>query len=210
MSALEESPSEWMRLLELMPSRLATPAVLFPTSDEHCLWVAQQAEHLCRNFRFLLPDAETVERIVNKREQYSVAEAAGIHIPKTFYPESAGDVRQLLDTLSYPVILKPYQAHLGRALLSNRKVLVLHSAKELLSEYVRCAASGPFMIQDIIPGDDDALFSYSAFWDEDGRERACLTRQKLMRRRHHFRPRSNTSMRSGMYKPTGLFENRAS
>ena len=179
MPALEESPAEWLELLELVASRLVTPGVLFATSDEHCLWVGRQAEHLCRTFRFLLPDAETLERIVNKRKQYSVAEAAGIYTPKTFYPESVVDVRRLLDTLCYPVILKPYQSHLARERLANRKVLVLHSPEELLSEYVRCADVCPFMIQDIIPGGDDALFSYSAFWDEDGRERAWLTRQKL-------------------------------
>jgi D-aspartate ligase len=179
MPAIEESPAAWMEVLDLVASRLAGPAVLFATADEHCLWVARQAEHLSRSFRFLLPSAETVERIVNKRDQYWVAKAAGIPIPKTFYPESVADVRQLLDTLSYPVILKPQRAHLGRRRLANRKVLVLNSPQELLSAYIDLADGGPFMIQDIIPGGDDALFSYSAFWDEDGREWAWLTRQKL-------------------------------
>lgn len=179
MAAIEESPAEWMELLDLVASRLVTPAVLFATADPHCIWVAQHAEHLRRSFRFLLPAAETVERIVNKREQYAVAEAAGIPIPTTFYPESVAEVQRIADTLSYPVILKPHRAHLGRKRLKNRKVLVLNSPKELLLVYTKYAVGGTFMIQDIIPGGDDALFSYSAFWDEDGRERAWLTRQKL-------------------------------
>lgn len=179
MPAVEERAAEWMELLDLVASRVATPAVLFATADPHCIWVARQAERLHRSFRFLLPSAETVERIINKREQYAVAEAAGVKIPKTFYPESVADVERLADTLSYPVILKPHQAHLGRERLRNRKVLVLNSPSELRSAYVQYADGGSFMIQDVIPGGDDALFSYSAYWDEDGREQAWLTRQKL-------------------------------
>jgi predicted ATP-grasp superfamily ATP-dependent carboligase len=35
------------------------------------------------------------------------------------------------------------------------------------------------MVQQIVPGGDDAIFWYSGFWDEEGRERAWFTVQKL-------------------------------
>ena len=34
-------------------------------------------------------------------------------------------------------------------------------------------------VQEFVPGDDDALVGYLAFWDADGREHSWLTKQKL-------------------------------
>jgi len=39
--------------------------------------------------------------------------------------------------------------------------------------------SSEFMVQELVPGDDTSLFGYLAFWDEESRERAWLTKQKL-------------------------------
>jgi predicted ATP-grasp superfamily ATP-dependent carboligase len=176
---LAEDPGIWMDLLDVVVSRQAEPAVLFPTSDEHCLWIAQHAHYLNNGFRFVVPDRAIVERIVDKREQYRTAEIAGIETARTLYPESMADVERLADALSYPVILKPYQAHRGREHLSNRKVLVVNSAGELRSAFAGFGGVVSFMIQEIVAGGDDALFAYSGFWDDEGRERAWLTRQKL-------------------------------
>jgi D-aspartate ligase len=185
--ALRDSQAEWMELLAVVASRSQTPPVLFALSDEHCLWVAHHADDLRRTFRFTLPDAETVQQIVSKREQYALAEAAGIPVPETMYPGSVGEVQRLVAAVRYPLILKPYQSHVGRPRLSNRKVLVVHSRSDLLSEYRRHAHTGtPLMLQEIVPGEDDALFGYGGFWDEDVRERAWFTKQKLRQFPPHF------------------------
>jgi predicted ATP-grasp superfamily ATP-dependent carboligase len=105
---------------------------------------------------------------------------AGVPIPSIHYPESIEDVRQVAPDLSYPCILKPYDSHTSRAKLNNKKVIVVHSAADLLDTYEKVfRLEVPVMIQDIIPGEDSALFGYLAFWDGDGNERAWLTKQKL-------------------------------
>ena len=180
MATVEEEPQAWLEILELAASVLKTPPVLFALSDAHCAFVSQNAEHLRRGFRFVLPDEQTVERILDKRQQYAAAEAAGIRVPATFYPERVEDVSRLASEIDYPVILKPYTAHVGRLQILNRKVVVLQSAEELISIYSKCTASGArFMVQKIVAGKDDAIFWYSGFWDEHGREQAWFTGQKL-------------------------------
>jgi predicted ATP-grasp superfamily ATP-dependent carboligase len=180
MPTVEEEPRAWLELLDMAASLLAAPPVLFPLGDAHCAFVSRNAERLGRSFRFLLPDGQTVERILDKREQYAAALSAGIEVPETFYPESVEDLVRLAPRLDFPVILKPYTAHLGRPKIANRKVVVVESADALVAAYSECAASGArFMVQKIVAGNDDAIFWYSGFWDEQGRERAWFTAQKL-------------------------------
>lgn len=175
----EERPQDWIDLLESVGSRLDAPGILFPTSDEHCLLVAQQRDRLGRYFRFLLPDAETVERIINKRSQYRIAQAAEIPIPRVCFPESIEEARYLSVQVAYPCLLKPYKSHVGRRKL-GKKLVVVHSQTELISAYERITGCGvPHMVQDVIPGDSSAIFSYLGFWDAKGSELAWLTKRTL-------------------------------
>jgi predicted ATP-grasp superfamily ATP-dependent carboligase len=174
-----EDPQSWIGLLESVGSSLKRPGVLFPTSDLHSVLIAEHSEALNRRYRFLVPKADTMERIVNKRLQYETAQTADIQIPPSFFPRSVGDVEEVATQVSFPCILKPYKAHVGRKKIV-KKVALVESPEELVKEYA--SVTGPnveFMVQEIIPGGDDALFGYLAFWDSRGTERAWLTKQKL-------------------------------
>jgi predicted ATP-grasp superfamily ATP-dependent carboligase len=180
MPPVEDEPQAWLDLLDEVASVLGGSPVLFALSDAHCAFVSRNAGRLSRSFRFLLPDEETMSRILDKRRQYAAAEDAGIRVPLTFYPEDGADLVRLASEIDYPVILKPRTAHVGRPKISNRKVVVLRSATELISAWFECATSGArFMVQAIVAGGDDAIFWYSGFWDEQCRERAWFTVQKL-------------------------------
>ena len=180
MPPVEREPEEWLRVLDRVASALESPAVLFVLMDEHCELVARNAERLRGKLRFVVPDAETLAGIVDKRRQYTAAEAAGVRVPVTFYPEDVAELASLAPGLSYPVILKPYTSYIGRPQIGNLKVLVVDGPDELIAAFAACTASGVrFMVQQIVPGGDDAIFWYSGFWDEQGRERAWFTVQKL-------------------------------
>jgi predicted ATP-grasp superfamily ATP-dependent carboligase len=180
MPPVEWEPEEWLGVLDRIASALGSPAVLFALMDEHCELVARHAERLRGKLRFVVPDAETCAGIIDKRRQYTTAEAASVRVPLTFYPEDVGELASLSPGLAYPVILKLYTSYIGRPQIGNRKVLVVDGPHELLAAFAACTASGArFMVQQIVPGGDDAIFWYSGFWDEEGRERAWFTVQKL-------------------------------
>jgi D-aspartate ligase len=175
----EEDPDAWLDLFEFIGSRLESAGVIFATSDVAALFLAGYAETLGKSFRFITADLEAVEKIVNKRHQYAIAEKAGIPIPRTFFPESVDDVRRVIDDVPYPCILKSYKSHLGKKKI-RKKVMVATSPDELV-DYFGTIATGEvqFMIQEIIPGDDNSLYGYLAFWDKHAREHAWVTKQKL-------------------------------
>lgn len=177
---VDEYSQDWIALLEFVASQLNTPAVLFATSDAHCLWLSKNRDLLRQYFRFIIPETEAVEQIVNKRSQYLIAQAAGVPIPKTYFPEAIEELRDLAPNLAYPCLLKPYTSYKGRRKLSKKKVLIVASQKELLAEYERLTLGDVyFMIQEIIPGADTTLYGYLAFWDEEGQEHSWVTKHKL-------------------------------
>lgn len=177
--ALDRFAQEWLDLLEFVGSRLPAPGVLFPTGDFHTLFVSRYREALQRYFRFLVPDLEILERIVNKRSQYEAARAMGVPIPEVSFPDSFEEASLLATAQSYPCLLKPYTSEPGRRKLAG-KLVVVHSKAELIDEYDRITGMNvPLMIQEFIPGKDSALYGYLGFWDTLGVERAWVTKQKL-------------------------------
>ncbi len=175
----EKNNDLWVNLLLGIGKRLSRPGVIFVTSDVHALFLARNEDALLRYYRFLTPDIETQDKIVNKRDQYTIAREAGIPIPDTHFPESPEDIDRIKDEIPYPCILKSYKSHLGRKKIA-KKVLVVETADDLsrfFSEYASDDVG--FMVQEIIPGGDDQLYGYLAMWDSDSREFAWLTKRKL-------------------------------
>ena len=177
--AANEQPEVWLDFLDLLASNLSQKAVLFPTSDVHTEFIALNAERLRPTFSFLVCDAPVMDRIIDKRLQYEGALEAGVPIPGTHFPQSTHDVETTAAGLRYPCILKPYKSHVGRKKIP-KKVVLVDSPERLVTEFRRVSSPGvAFMVQEIIPGGDQALYGYLAFWDGESQERAWLTKQKL-------------------------------
>jgi D-aspartate ligase len=181
-------PDEWIELLDRVGACLASPGVLLPTNDVATSLVARHAHHLEESFRFIVPSTDVVQSIVDKRTQYEKAQAAGIPIPVTYFPESAAEAKRVAATVRYPCLFKPYESALGRVAMrsvpgregTRAKALLVHDEEELVACFDRFATEEiRFMVQEIVPGDDRALFGYWAFWDADGRERNWMTKQKV-------------------------------
>jgi D-aspartate ligase len=178
LSREQGNPDQWLEFLRDLAERVPEPPVLFATSDQHMLFLAQHTEDLRDRFRFLVPSPNVVETIVNKRRQYALAGSAGIPIPATFFPDSLGELRAVATEISYPCILKP-ESYVGRRKI-GKKVVNVASPDALEAEYQRLVEPGtPFMVQEVVPGEDSNLYGYLAFWDADGEERAWLTKRKL-------------------------------
>ena len=161
-----------------MASRSAP--VIFATSDGHNHFLARHQDALAPVARYLSPSLQTIESILDKKLQYQRASEAGIATPVCSYPESDEALEDFSRTISYPSIIKPCVSHVGRKLLGGRKVRVVHDREELMTAWKELGeAQNQFMIQEIIPGGDDQLFGYLAFWSRDGEELAWVTKQKL-------------------------------
>jgi len=169
----------WLELLTTIGPRLDRPAVLFPTTDETVLLVSTHAAALEPCYRFLVPNAASMALIVDKQHQYEAAAAAGLDLPPTFFPDSVEAAQRVAAEIPYPCVIKPHRTDLARPLLPA-KAFVAQDADELVAIFRDLDRHRlRFMVQEHVPGGDDALLGYLALWDGNGRELAWLTKRKL-------------------------------
>ena len=175
-----EEPDVWLETLVSVAERLNRRPVLLVAFDHAVLFVGEHAEELERRYDFLIPPLETSAAIVDKHRQYELAAAAGIPIPRTFVPGSGEEAVGLANDISYPCLLKPFVGYGVADHFDGRKNAVVRDAARLRSEFDRLAAAAvPCLVQEIIPGGDDAFYGYLSFWGRDGEELAWITKQKL-------------------------------
>jgi D-aspartate ligase len=175
-----EEPGLWLETLVAAAERSSRRPVLLVAFDHAVLFVGKHAEELERRYDFLIPPLETSAAIVDKHQQYELAAAADIPIPRTFVPGSGEEAVELANDISYPCLLKPFVGYGVAVHFDGRKNAVIGDAATLRSEYDRLAAAAvPCLVQEIIPGGDGALYGYLSFWGRDGEELAWITKQKL-------------------------------
>ena len=134
--------------------------MLFPTDDETVAVLSQYHTILKDDFRMTTPPWESIRYVYQKKNTYRLAQKLKISIPKTFYPESIGDLKNL--KLSYPVIIKP---SIMRSFFkkTGKKVFIAENDFQLLDQYKSaCRIIDPYdiLIQEIIPDASKNLYSF--------------------------------------------------
>ena len=153
------------------------PGVLLPTHDPPLNAVARYRNRL-DGFRFPFPSWEVLERIQDKRFQLETATEAGVDVPETRYPQSAAEARAAGDELGYPVLVKP--AHpVGFKRKFNRQAFRAESAAEVDRAYGDAEDFAP-MVQELIPGGDDELYSLGSYLREDGEPLGLFSGRKIL------------------------------
>ncbi len=110
-----ESEDSLVQFLRGLSSRYAGKKVLIPASDDCSIFLAKHENELSEDFILLNPSALTMKSVKNKRLQYELANATGVPIPVTFFPEDFEEVAGLSETLSdFPYIIKPVEAQKWR------------------------------------------------------------------------------------------------
>ena len=139
--------------------------LLFAGSDDDLCFVAQNHAALGAVFTLTSPAWDKVRWTYDKRRMNARATELGIACPLTHYPQSRDGLTAL--GISFPVILKP-TVHEGRNALTDAKAWRIDDEVTLIERYEEAEAlvgADSVMIQELIPGDGTAQFSYAAIWD---------------------------------------------
>lgn len=173
-------------LLELA-QRYPGPRVLFPASDDCVTFLARHHDRLRAAFRIVGPAWDVMRKVADKRSQYEHARALGIEIPETYFPADLAEVEALAGRLeNYPYVIKPLVAHKWRLAASRRllggarKAFLARTRAELLGHYRSGARVDPnVMIQEVIGGRDERLFTFISCFDAESRPLAYCIRKKI-------------------------------
>jgi D-aspartate ligase len=139
--------------------------LILATGDSAVCTLCKNKSSLELHYRLPIPHWDVIKYAYNKKCTYELAEQLGIQIPHTVYPESRDDAMRVARHIQFPCILKPAVMHRLYDATGNKVVKVLRK-DDLAGSYERFIQSVPpseVMIQEIIGGVPDGLYSFGSF-----------------------------------------------
>jgi len=173
-------PEKLLDFLVAEGRKLSAPGIFFPASDAFVLFVSRYRDELASYYRFILPSKKIIESIVNKKEQYELAKKTGIPVPDTLFPKTYSDVKNLKNSISYPVFIKPCYSYKWQETYPSIKGFCATGEDELATLLNGIIASGmEVMVQSIINGPNTNHFKVCAYINNEGTVLAVFTLRKI-------------------------------
>jgi predicted ATP-grasp superfamily ATP-dependent carboligase len=160
-----------------MYHHVGADCVLFPTTD-HAVLTLARLQHQLQHHLFVLPDAATVECMVDKSKFYHSLHATDIQHPETWYPADAS-CPDLARKVSYPVYVRPAQS-LQFLQYFREKGFTAHSPREL-RYYLELAQQHqvPVMVQQIVEGPTDDGYNIKGYFNRGGMLALLISKRKV-------------------------------
>lgn len=165
---------QFVRLAKTIPGK----AVLMPTADAYVAFVSQYAAQLKDYYLFNIPAPEVLGSLVDKTEQYALAEKLGIPVPKTFTPTDMDSLEAMQESLPYPVFIKGVNSARWNAEFHN-KGFVANNPDEV-RQYFRMTAEKniPVLLQEIVLGPNKNHYKVCAYYSANKDLKAIFSTQK--------------------------------
>ncbi|MGM0577975.1 MAG: hypothetical protein ACQEXJ_19770 [Myxococcota bacterium] len=185
-------PDQLVRVLEQVAEALDDRPVLFPLHDDHVLQVSRRREHLSRHYRFVMPSSDVIEAIVDKAGFARLCREHDVAAPKTFFPSTAEEIRDVARRVRYPCILKPVESRTWQtpeagAIVGWRKAILAGDADQLVREHTRVSDLDPrVLVQEVVPGPDSNLHYVVSYVTRNGIWAGGFVGRKLRTTPPHF------------------------
>jgi len=170
-------------MIELAKKRGVEGWILMPTNDAAVYTLSRHKEILEGYYRVSTPCWDVVKYAYNKKLTYQLAEKISIPIPETFYPENMEELHEILPDIRFPVIIKP--AIVDRFYKKTKtKVFKANTKEELVQAYIKASHiidSSEIMVQEVIPGSPDNLYSFCSFFKNGEVMGMCIGRRRRQR-----------------------------
>jgi predicted ATP-grasp superfamily ATP-dependent carboligase len=164
-----EDEAAFVAFMSKLGDSLEHPAPIFPTNDELLNAIGRHQETLGDRFLYPFPSWDLLGPIQTKRFQVERARALGVPHPRTSYEPT--------DELGFPVLVKPSDpAPFQRAFRAHS--FRCETLDELEAAYERARPYDP-LVQEFIPGGDDALYTLGAYVSAQGDALGLFSGRKL-------------------------------
>lgn len=141
--------------------------ILYFTFDTACYYVDNNRQWFEDNFTLCLPSTEIIQTYTQKGLAETAAERAGLAVPKTDIIDTTDDIEQVINTFSFPVIIKPRATYLRGNI--NFKIKVFDNKEGFRTEAKRIISNNNSLLcQEFIPGGNDTAWYYLFHRDSEG------------------------------------------
>ena len=166
------------RALDLADELQLDGWVVFPTDDEAAAMIGRQHESLAERFVLTTPPWEVLRWAYDKRLSYRLAQSLAVPYPRTWTAAQVLELGYEIE-LPFPLIIKPAIKEEFNP-LTAAKAWQVEDRDELrarLTEAAEMVDCDLLLLQDTIPGNGAAQFSYAALCEE-GRVLASVTARR--------------------------------
>jgi len=190
-----DDEAAFVHALEDIGQGLPQRGVVFPTHDEYVWAVARNRERLEACFRIPFSGWETLARVADKEQQLRAARKVGVDTPATVFVRAAVDLDTGRGEIPFPAILKPVEGTLFKRRF-GRQVLRVERPEALDEAWAQVDGCGTMMLQEIVPGGDEELYTVGSYLDARSRPLGVFTGRKL---RQHPRTFGTSRFAEGVW-----------
>lgn len=171
---------ELIDFLAKLGRSLRHQGILYPCTDMSVLLISRHRDQLCPWFQLLLPDPITLETLMDKDAFHRYAQGAGMAVPVSFTIGSVQEAEEVMETASFPVIVKPLLRTLQWTSHSPKKVFKIENRESFLPTVTQCLEwSDRLVVQQFLEGPDSNLFSVNCYFDRDANPLVTFVARKL-------------------------------
>ena len=181
--------------------------IIFPTSDKYLFFIGRNENYLREMFYIAMSDWNTVEDCTNKTLMYKKARQLGIPYPITFYCESTHEIRECMNQIPFPLLIKP-EITIGftEKLGLGKKAVVINNRQDLLKLLERMDNNGlsntKMIVQEVIEGGADQLHTITTYSNREGKIYAYSIGHKI----RQFPPDAGTIRSGKVENVDGLYQ----
>jgi predicted ATP-grasp superfamily ATP-dependent carboligase len=175
----KKNPQELVDFLIDYAKKQSEPPVLYPSADPYVEFVDDHLLTLRKYY--LIPQTEQglYTKTMNKQTLHSLALEHGIAVPETLSVDDDNLIEKVDTEIKFPCLVKPVDSHAFVAKF-RKKLFKVYSKEDLISSINKAKkANIEVIIQRIIPGFDDHMYTFDAYLNQEAKVTHWLTCQKF-------------------------------
>jgi D-aspartate ligase len=169
--------ASYVDFLHDLGDAIGRPTPIIPTHDPPVNAIGRHRGALGERFLYPFPGAEALRLVQSKREQLDRAAAAGVDVPETTHPRSSAEALAAAERIGYPLLVKPSNPD-GFRRRFRCQAFRCETPPELERAYADAEPFEP-MVQELIPGGDEELYTVGSYIGADGAVLGLFSGRKL-------------------------------
>lgn len=175
----KNEPGEFLKFLIDYSKRQEVKPVLIPCADPYVEFIDEFFDELKEYYLFPQTEKGLYTKLMSKDTLMQLAEKYGVRIPETVQLDEENYIEKVEQIIKYPCIVKPVDSPSFVAIF-RRKIFKVHNRHELIEAIDKASKAGlKVMIQRIIPGFDDHMYTFDAYMNQNSEVTHWTTCQKL-------------------------------
>ncbi len=174
----KEDSKGFIQFLKDYANKQSSPPVLIPCHDSYVEIIDEHLDELKKYYLIPQTEAGLYTNLMNKELLYQLAIDKGITVPETVRVNEENFYEKVENIIKFPCIVKPVDSP-SFVSKFRKKLFKVQNKEELENALAKAKEAGlEVIVQRIIPGFDDHMYTFDAYLNQDSKVTHWVTCQK--------------------------------